>query len=190
MFDVEKEERTLKSYVTEARRMIGKWGPSWMLMDNDSIGSVATAIAKAEYDYDPSRGAKRATLRITYGRNQIFSELRSRRKWANRPKHFSIEAEQVCKSTGERYKYNDVEDRREPFNATVEQKEETQNQKKFIDTILRTESLTKKQRLYLELYFLKEMSTVDMAKKFQCSKQAISQVVNNGLHKLRKEFAT
>ena len=191
MFDIPKEERTLENYTKEAMCIIGRWGRGWMLEDSDVITNVVNAIIRAEYDFDPSRGCKRSTLRITYGRYQIIHEFRDIKKLEKRPHHFSIEAERfgrdglVCKNN-----LGDLEDYREPFTPTAETNEYVAEQKRVVNKILKTKILTKLQRKYLKLFYLKQMSTADMSKKFGCSKQAIHCVVSGGLKKLQKELAS
>ena len=190
MFNIPKEDRTLANYTKEAMCLIGRFGQPWMLKDDDVIANVVNAIVRAEWDFDPSRGVKRSTLRITYARYQIITEFRELAKWSKRPSHFSIEAERVNKE-GRSFKSDigHVEDYRAPYNPDAETKETINAQKKQVTKLLKSKSLTKKQRKYLKLYFLKQMSMNDMADKFKCSKQAVNQVVNGGLHKLRKELS-
>ena len=161
-----------------------------MLNSEDVISNVANAIMRAEWDFDPDRGVKRSTLRITYARYQIITEFRELAKWNNRPSHFSIEAERINdEGRSFRSDIGHVEDYREPYNPDAETQETINNQKKQVAKLLKSKSLTKKQRKYLKLYFLKQMSMNDMADKFKCSKQAVNQVVNGGLNKLRKEVS-
>ena len=191
MFDLPKEDRTLANYIKEAKCIIGRWGQPWMQSSEDVIANVANAIMRAEWDFDPSRGVKRSTLRITYARYQIISEFRDIKKLEKRPHHFSLEATSRGKD-GNVYKNNlgDVEDYREPFTPTAETNEYVAQQKSLVNKILKTKALTKLQRKYLKLYYLKQMSTGDMSKKFGCSKQAIHCVVSGGLKKLQKELAS
>ena len=190
MFDIPKEDRTLANYTKEAMCLIGRFGQSWMLNSEDVISNVANAIMRAEWDFDPDRGVKRSTLRITYARYQIITEFRELAKWNNRPSHFSIEAERINdEGRSFRSDIGHVEDYREPYNPDAETQETINNQKKQVAKLLKSKSLTKKQRKYLKLYFLKQMSMNDMADKFKCSKQAVNQVVNGGLNKLRKEVS-
>ena len=191
MFDLPKEERTLANYTKEAMCMIGRWGRGWMLEDNDVITNVVNAIIRAEYDFDPSRGVKRSTLRITYGRYQIITEFRDIKKLEKRPHHFSIEASSRGKD-GNVYKnkLGDLEDYREPFTPTAETNEYVAKQRNVVNKILKTKVLTNKQRKYLKLRYLKGKSVNEMAETFGCSKQAIHCVVSGGIKKLQKELAS
>jgi RNA polymerase sigma factor (sigma-70 family) len=191
MFDIPKEERTLANYTKEAMCIIGRWGRGWMLEDNDVITNVVNAIIRAEHDFDPSRGCKRSTLRITYGRYQIIHEFRNIKKLEKIPHHFSIEAERFGKD-GCVHKNNlgDIEDYREPFYPTAETNEHIAQQRSVVNKILKTKALTKLQRKYLKLRYLKGKSVNEMAEKFGCSKQAIHCVVSGGLKKLQKELAS
>jgi len=189
MFDIPKEDRTLENYTKEAMCLIARFGQSWMLNSEDVICNVANAIMRAEWDFDPDRGVKRSTLRITYARYQIITEFRELAKWNKRPSHFSIEAERVNKE-GRSFKSDigHVEDYREPYVPTPEARESTDEQKKFVKQILKCKSLTNKQRRYLKLRYLKGKSVNQMADKFKCTKQAVHQVVSGGLNKLREEY--
>ena len=189
MFNAPKEERTLANYTKEAMCIIGRWGRPWMLDDEDVIANVINAIIRAEYDFDPSRGVKRSTVRITYARYQIISEFRDIKKLQNRPHHFSIEADRLGKN-GSTYRspLGDIEDYREPFTPTAETNEYVAKQKGIVDKILKTKILTNKQRKYLKLRYLKGKSVNEMAEKFECSKQAIHCVVSGGLKKLQKQL--
>jgi RNA polymerase sigma factor (sigma-70 family) len=188
MFNIPKEERSLANYTKEAMCIIGRWGRGWMLEDSEVITNVVNAIIRAEYDFDSSRGVKRSTLRITYGRYQIISEFREMKRLGKRPHHFSIEAERFGKD-GCVHKNNlgDVEDYREPFTPTAETNEYVAKQRNVVNKILKTKALTNKQRKYLKLRYLKGKSVNEMAETFGCSKQAIHCVVSGGLNNLRKE---
>ena len=188
MFDIPKEDRTLANYTKEAMCIIGRWGRGWMLEDNEVITNVVNAIIRAEYDFDPSRGVKRSTLRITYGRYQIISEFREIKRLGKRPHHFSLDAERFGKD-GKSFSLG-VEDYREPFTPTAETNEHVAEQKSVVNKILKTKALTKLQRKYLKLRYLKGKSVNEMAEKFGCSKQAIHCVVSGGLKKLQKELAS
>ena len=190
MFDTPKEERTLANYTKEAMCIIGRWGRGWMLEDNDIITNVVDAIIRAEHDFDPSRGFKRSTLRITYGRYQIISEFRKIKRLENRPHHFSIESS-IRGKDGNVYKnkLGDMEDYREPFSPTIETKEHNAQQKIVVNKLLKTKALTKLQRKYLKLRYLKQMSAADMSEKFNCTKQAVNCVLQCALNNIRKELA-
>ena len=189
MFNIPKEDRTLANYTKEAMCLIGRFGQPWMLNNDDVIANVVNAIIRAEWDFDPSRGVKRSTLRITYARYQIITEFRELAKWSKRPSHFSIEAERVNKE-GRSFKSDigHVEDYRAPYDPDAETKEQEDVLKKRVSKMLKSKTLTKKQRRYLKLHYLKGKSVIQLADKFQCSKQAVSQVINGGLNKLKTEF--
>ena len=166
-----------------------------MITDDDANANVATAIAKAEYNFDPSRGNKRTTVRITYGRYEIIKELRDIKKWSNRPKHFSIDTERTTKndytgSSGVRRRTdNDPKDYREPEYSEREMEEEIEYKKSLARRIIRkSKTMTSKQKAYITMKYVKGMTEKKMAKKLKCSKQAVNQVVRAGIVKLKKEL--
>ena len=145
MFDIPKEDRTLANYTKEAMCLIGRFGQPWMFDNEDIISNVANAIMRAEWDFDPDRGVKRSTLRITYARYQIITEFRRIKQLAARPAHFSIEAERFSKE-GSLFKsdISHVADYREPYAPSPEDQEIIDENKKFVQKILKCKSLTKK----------------------------------------------
>lgn len=194
LFDAPIEERGVESYLQEARAMIGRFGSSWMINDQDVVGNVASAIAKAEHNYDPSRGNKRVTVRITYGRYQIIKELRDIKKWAKRPTHFSIDAPMSPRdrhseeNTGKSYG-NDLVDYREPSYVDREREEDIEYKKAMVKRVIReNKTMTKKQKKYLRMRYIKGMEQKHMAEKLGISKQAVNQVVLAGIAKLKKDL--
>ena len=73
-----RQMRSLDSYLEEAKGMILKWGSLWMLKDDQILGQVASAIMRAENDHNPEHdsGATVVTLRVTYGRREIWNVYR------------------------------------------------------------------------------------------------------------------
>jgi RNA polymerase sigma factor (sigma-70 family) len=194
-FNAPIEERGVESYLQEARAMIGRFGSSWMIKDQDVVGNVASAIAKAEHDYDPSRGNKRVTVRITYGRYQIIKELRNIKRWQNRPTHFSMDAPIYGGFDGYNddpsgsCRNNDVEDYREPsYIERVREENIEYNKAKVKRIIKENKTMTKKQKKYIVLRYVKGMEQKHIAKKLGCSKQAVNQVLLAGVAKLKKDL--
>ena len=188
MFNLPKEDRTLANYTKEAMSIIGRWGQPWMLKDEDVIANVINAIIRAEYDYDPSRGTQRSTLRITYGRYQIMGEFRHLKRLSKRPIHVSIEADRFNEE-GKSFSgdIGHVEDYRSPYTPDLEAREKTDGMKKTVSKMLKSKHLTKKQRRYLKLHYLKGKTVNQLADKFKCSKQAVHQVVQGGIRQLKSE---
>ena len=189
MFDAPKEDRSLQSYIEEAKAIIKRWGAPWMIKDEDVVANVASAIAKAEYDFDPSRGNKRVTVRVTYGRYAVYNEFRRvKRLDDTRPKHFSIDLEHESVSGGSNFSF-DVEDYREPDVPPVEETEVISDRTKYIRGIIRkSKTLTSKQKKYLRMRYLTGISQAEIAERNSCSKQAVNQVINNGIKNLRMEL--
>ena len=189
MFDAPKEDRSLQSYIEEAKAIIKRWGAPWMIKDEDVVANVASAIAKAEYDFDPSRGNKRVTVRVTYGRYAVYNEFRRiKRLDDSRPKHFSIDLEHESASGGSDYSF-DVEDYREPDVSPIEETEVVSDRTKYIRGIIRkSKTLTSKQKKYLRMRYITGISQAEIAEKNSCSKQAVNQVINNGIKNLRMEL--
>ena len=189
MFDTPKEDRSLQSYIEEAKAIIKRWGAPWMVKDEDVVANVASAIAKAEYDFDPSRGNKRVTVRVTYGRYAVYNEFRRvKRIDDTRPPHLSIDLEHERVHGGSNYSF-DIEDHREPDIPPVEETEAMSDRTKYIRGIIRkSKTLTSKQKKYLRTRYITGISQAEMAEKYSCSKQAVNQVINSGIKNLRMEL--
>ena len=67
------ENKTLKDYWHEAKRVIGKWGQWAWQCDDECVAFVAYWMMRADWKYDPSKGAKRSTYRISSGRWALVS---------------------------------------------------------------------------------------------------------------------
>ena len=186
-FNVPVEERDIASYRKEAMVMIIKFaGPSAaILRDEDAVTNVASAIAKAEHNFDPSRGFKRTTLRITYGKNQIWKELRQAAK--RKEKTFSIDAPRgKTQYDGDGDSSGlELEDYRFDMSNEVEEEEERGKRRSMARKMIECHALTNLQKEYLYLKYVKDISVKEIAEKKKCSKQAVAQVIDLAIKKLR-----
>jgi len=185
------ENRCLASYIDEARAMITRFAGKGtdLLKDEDVITNVASCIAKAEYNFDPSHGCKRSTLRMTYGKRQIWKELRNLAK--RKENTFSIDALRSSKSNydssgGE--KGLDPVDYRECLSSRMEEEEERARLIRFARGMINCRRLTDKQREYIYLRYVKGESINSIAINKKCSKQAVFQVVQNAVKKLKEMY--
>ena len=185
------ENRCVASYIDEARAMITKFAGNGtaLLQDEDAITNVASSIAKAEHSFDSSRGCKRSTLRMTYGKHQIWKELKNLAK--SKENTFSLDtprSKSNYDSSGDG-KGLDPEDYRECLSDRMEEEEERDKRTKFARSMVKLLSLTKKQREYLHLRYIDDVSVNDIAIKNKCTKQAVFQVIQGGLKRLREKFS-
>ena len=186
-FNVALKDRNVASYINEARAMICRFAGKGtaLLDDEDVITNVASAIAKAEYNFDPSRGVKRSTLRMTYGKYQIWKELRLLAK--RKENAFSIDTPRGSKDYNGDYqdKGMDIEDYRECLSNQMEEDEEREKKKGMARKMIQCSALTKKQREYLKLRYVKDISVKKIADRKKCSKQAVSQVLCGAIRRLK-----
>jgi DNA-directed RNA polymerase sigma subunit (sigma70/sigma32) len=187
LFDAPVEERTLQSYLKEARAMVGRWGTPWMRSDEDVITNVANAIARAEVDFDPTRGCKRVTLRCTYGRRQIWAEVSKRMTIAKRPTHYSVSADD---DSGKRA--FEIADSSETVLETMVKKERAERMMSQIKSLLDRRRvnppLTRNQKDCLRMRFFDNMSVKEIAKHKKCSKQAVDQLIRHGIKNMQGEL--
>ena len=184
-FNLPVEERDVANYRREAMAMICRFAGTKtdLMYDEDAITNVASAIAKAEYDFDPSRGYKRVTLRMTYGKYQVWKELRLQKK---RRETFSLDrAVHNANEDTEKTYGIDVEDHRECASQKMEEDEEREKRKKMAHKMIQCSALTQKQREYLKLRYVKDISVKEIAERKKCSKQAVSQILLGAISRLR-----
>ena len=187
LFDAPVEERTLQSYLKEARAMVGRWGTPWMRSDEDVITNVANAIARAEIDFDPTRGCKRVTLRCTYGRRQIWAEVSRRMTIAKRPTHYSVSADD---ESGKRA-FEIADDSESVLEAMIkkERAERMMSQlRSLLDRRRVNPPLTRNQKDCLRMRFFDNMSVSDIAKHKKCTKQAVDQLLRHGIKNMQGEL--
>ena len=183
-FNAPIEDRDVESYRQEARAMIIRWGPYWMVDDEDSVTNVATSIAKAEHAFDPSRGLKRVTLRCTYGQRQVWAEARRRNKWAKRPLHFSLD---IPFPNGKN-QYEHIEDYRESEINASEKAANMVEARKAVRKLIKSSGLTKVQKKYMRLHYIGGVSVKEIAERNCCSKQAVSQVLSMGVRNIKRSL--
>ena len=124
-----RQMRSLDSYLEEAKGMILKWVSLWMLKDDQILGQVASAIMRAENDHNPEHdsGATVVTLRVTYGRREIWNVYRKQNSIMKKGIHYSINAE--VKNTDGFTFADAIEDKSEHFLEAME-KEQSLKEKK------------------------------------------------------------
>ena len=190
MFNAPIEERTLQSYLKEARAMVGRWGTPWMMSDEDVITNVANAIARAEIDFDPTRGCKRVTLRCTYGRRQIWAEVSKRMTIAKRPTHYSLNGDNDRSEGGSRA--FEVADNFEPVLETMVKKERAERMMSQLRSLLDRRRvnppLTRNQKDCLRMRFFDNMSVAEIAQRKKCTKQAVDQLLRHGIKNMQRKL--
>ena len=167
--------------------MVGRWGTPWMRSDEDVITNVANAIARAEIDFDPTRGCKRVTLRCTYGRRQIWAEVSRRMTIAKRPTHYSVSADD---ESGKRA-FEIADDSESVLEAMIkkERAERMMSQlRSLLDRRKVNPPLTRRQKDCLRMRFFDNMSVSDIAKHKKCTKQAVDQLLRHGIKNMQGEL--
>ena len=91
-------------------------------------------------------------------------------------------------NTGKSYG-NDLADYREPSYVDREREEDIEYKKAMVKRVIReNKTMTKKQKKYLRMRYVKGMEQKHMAEKLGISKQAVNQVVLAGIAKLKKDL--
>lgn len=181
-----RQMRSLDSYLEEAKAMILKWGSKHWLKDDQIVGQVATAIMRGEHDYNPSHESKATivTLRITYGRREIYNIYRKINSIMSKGIHYSIDAE--VKNTDGFSFADSIEDKSETFSELMDKQETVEEKKEMVKKLLSDSYLTKRQRECLTAKYVEGLTSKEIAERFSVSKQAVSECLKKGMTKLKE----
>ncbi len=161
---------TLEEHLDEARGLIKHFGMNAHEKDwcrnPDCVDIVVRNMIHAHYNFDESLGFKRSTYIVKAGKYGITTY----RNRLAKTKITSI------------YNLQEGMSIADPINDDLETDFYTIN--KLADSILKNTKLTKKERNYLELYYIKSMSLPDIGKQLGISKQTIWQGIRRGLDRL------
>ena len=181
-----RQMRSLDSYLEEAKGMILKWGSLWMLKDDQILGQVASAIMRAENDHNPEHdsGATVVTLRVTYGRREIWNVYRKQNSIMKKGIHYSINAE--VKNTDGFTFADAIEDKSEHFLEAMEKEQSLKEKKEKVRELLSDSYLTDRQREFLEAKYIEGLTSKEISERFNVSKQAVSDCLGRALNKLKE----
>jgi len=171
------ENKTLKDYWHEAKRVIGKWGKWEWQLDDECVAFVSYWMMRADWKYDPAKGAKRSTYRVCSGRWALVS-------WAGNLKKRDAKAKEILSLN---YEIMDGNGHYIEFSDTLSEQEPEENMagelaKKLVDH----ECLSKSMKLYLKKYYVDGYNCVEIAEQFSISKQAVSEGIRRGITRLKK----
>ena len=183
-----RQMRSLDSYLEEAKGMILKWGSLWMLKDDQILGQVASAIMRAENDHNPEHdsGATVVTLRVTYGRREIWNVYRKQNSINKRGRHFSIDTQHDTGASKPFSFAETIEDKSDSFLEIIQEEQELEDKKKKVRELLSDSYLTDRQREFLEAKYIEGLTSKEISERFNVSKQAVSDCMGRALHKLKE----
>ena len=171
------ENKTLKDYHHEAKRVIGKWGRWEWQLDEECVAFVSYWMMRADWKYDPTKGVKRSTYRVCSGRWAVVS-------WANKLKKRDEKAKKILSinfdimdEDGHSIEFGDI--------IASESKAEDLINSELVNSYLNHKCLSDKLRQYLQKYFLDGYNCQEIATQMGVSRQAVSEGLRRGIVKLK-----
>ena len=153
----------LQDYTQQAHTLLRAYGDAWMLQSDDCIGDVTYWIMHADNTYNPDKGAKPGTWRVTIAKFRI-KHLRWQR-WRTRQRH-------VC--------FTDITNEDKGFFDFLYSQASISAPSTFsdiademLDVIISRSKLSERQRLIVGK-LRTGLTQSEIAAEFKVSKQAIS----------------
>lgn len=189
---------TLKEYLTLAKKAISKFANNFydslakkMLKDEDALSLVANAIMMADWRWDENYKNQQGTKKTKYSyRNQcalwaiqtyISKEYKKNKKF---DKVYSLDS--TIDSSDDLTPGQLVKDNNSKTPVAIAiGREETDNTKHLVDSILSLECITDRQKDYIRLYYLESQTFDSIGKKYGITREAVRQGLNKAIEKIR-----
>ena len=170
------ENKTLDDYWHEARRVIGKWGQMHWQNEDECIAFVSYWMMRADWKYDPTKGAKRSTYRVNAGRWALVS-------WANKLK------KQADKQTTSLSAPTKISGEYVDLSETILAKENRleDNSDEFAEYIICHKCNSVKLQDYLRKYYIQGYNCSEIAEMQGVSKQAVNEGIRRAILRLREQ---
>jgi RNA polymerase sigma factor (sigma-70 family) len=183
-----KQFDSLDSYISLAKKTISKFAPKFynglskeMLMNEEAISDVATAIMYADWRYDDTRVGKTGMKKTKYSyRNQcaiwaiktyITNKYKSNTKVQS---IFSIKDDEDISL--------DIPDskQQQPVDILLDE-EYTTILKDSLEELLDNPLLSEKQKEQIKMYYYDDMTLSEIGKQFNISREAVRQNIKRGI---------
>jgi RNA polymerase sigma factor (sigma-70 family) len=191
-----KEENfeSLTDYVKHAERIIGYFAPkiskglaAEMLSSEDAISNVASALMFADWTWDENRvgnetGKKcqKRTYRLMRGQWAIKSYLVRKKKTLDK----NIDSLNFVPESGQEQIYQTIES---DFGCPVEALLSTEL-RETIDSLLSCGIVSEKQKEYIELRYLKELTFAEIGELKGVTRQAVHDTITRAIKQLKEEL--
>ena len=195
--DVEFDD--LSTYLNLAKKSISKFANRYynglavkMLKDEDAIANVANAIIMADWRYDENHEGKDGQKKTRYSyRNQCaiwaiqtyVTKIHGKKsKNLKNKKAYSLD----YAKEGDASFVSCVIDQkhRDPASLILE-KENKENLSNLINELLSTSPISEKQKDFIKMYYFDGCTFEQIGKKFNLTREAIRQSINNALSLIR-----
>jgi len=187
---------SLDGYLKIARKVIHHFGSRYsshivkqMLSSDDDVANMAHHLMKADWEWVEGRVGPRGknmskrTYRNYRGLCAMKKYIERQVTMGKKPSTYSLDAE-----TGSSNKFHNlVEDRRLTNPSDIVERQDMQEKiRDQVNQLLSSGVLSPKQERFIRLQYLEEMSQADIARQEGVTREAVRQVVERGMARLRE----
>ena len=184
----------LSTYILLAKKVISKFAPTFynglqkeLLANDDAISDIATALMTADWKWDRNRTGFNGQSKTRYSyRNQCglwAIKTYISNKYKKKKTKFSID--NISNDDMQTYA-NTIEDVRIASpDQIISKKEEEDNLKSTVASLLNSPVLSEKQRNQIYKYYFEEKTLIQIGKEYGVTREAVRQNIQKGLNKIK-----
>jgi len=184
----------LSTYILLAKKVISKFAPTFynglqkeLLANDDAISDIATALMTADWKWDRNRTGFNGQSKTRYSyRNQCglwAIKTYISNKYKKKKTKFSID--NISNDDMQTYA-NTIEDVRIASpDQIIAKKEEEDNLKSTVASLLNSPVLSEKQRNQIYKYYFEEKTLIQIGKEYGVTREAVRQNIQKGLNKIK-----
>lgn len=169
---------TQREYVETAIRVIGTWGNSMMMRDDDAIGYVASFMMMADVNYDPNKNKTRSSWRLERAKFAIMNYKHRRMRYAR----YSLDHEKIV--GGRALKFSDmIADERNSVESKTQLSE-------MVEIINVAGFLSERQKRCLVMHYVERKTYRVIGEELGISHQSVKLDVDLAVKRLREKYAS
>lgn len=183
-----KQFDSLDSYISLAKKTISKFAPKFynglskeMLMNEEAISDVATAIMYADWRYDDTRVGKTGMKKTKYSyRNQCA--IWAIKTYITNKYKSNTKVQSIFAMKDDEDISFDIPDlkQQQPVDILLDEEYHTILQNN-LEELLNNELLSEKQKEQIKMYYYDDMTLSEIGKQFNISREAVRQNIKRGI---------
>lgn len=183
-----KQFDSLDSYISLAKKTISKFAPKFynslskeMLMNEEAVSDVATAIMYADWRYDDTRVGKTGMKKTKYSyRNQCA--IWAIKTYITNKYRSNTKVQSINSIKDDEEISLDLADTKQQQPQDILMEREFHNiLKQNLEELLDNELLSEKQKQQIKMYYYEDMTLSEIGKKFNISREAVRQNIKRGI---------
>jgi RNA polymerase sigma factor (sigma-70 family) len=187
-----KDFLTLDDYILQTKKLVKRYAGSLsglIIQSEDAISNIATDIMMADWRWENGRKGEgdivctRESYRVQCAKYAILDYT----KRLSKKKRF-VSLDSAISDEGNSSNPNEIHSKEINPALEIEEKEETSNLKKKINTLLSSGLLTEIEELSVRMYYYENKTYQQIGDFVGLTRERIRQIINSSLDKLRKEL--